>query len=90
MSLNTTNFEGDDQERKRFVLFNDYVDGNKKEYAGLEGLIHFPTRVMDGTFKTAPKNPKFKQIFVIVGVDNEHRSFPLPSSPTPPSGGDGL
>ena len=87
-SLQTTNFEGDNEDpSKRFVLFNDYVGGGKKgkkEYAvtfvsnaGIEGLIKFPTWVMDGTFETAPKNPKFKQIFVIVGVDHEQRSFPL-------------
>ena len=83
-SLQITNFDGDDNERKKFLLFNDYVGTSKKEYAvtfasdaGLEGLIRFPIWVMDGTFETAPKHPNFKQILVIVGVDAEHRSFPL-------------
>ena len=83
-SLQITNFEGDDNQRKKFLLFNNYVGTSKREYAvtfvsdaGLEALLRFPTWVMDGTFETAPNFPKFKQIFVIVGVDAEHRSFPL-------------
>ena len=84
-SLQITNIESDDNERKKFLLFNDYVGTSKKEGyavtfasdAGLEGLIRFPIWVIDGTFETAPKHPRFKQILVIVGVDAEQRSFPL-------------
>ena len=86
ISMERTNFERDGRLNK-FVLFNDYVgngtDGNK-EYAvtlvseaGLEGLVHFSTWVMDGTFDIVLPNSMFEEILVIVGVDDELRSYPL-------------
>ena len=91
ISMERTNFERD-RRLNKFVLFNDYVgnstDGNddhgNKEYAvtfvsqaGLEGLVHFSTWVMDGTFDIVLPNSMFEEILVIVGVDDELRSYPL-------------